>query len=87
MNPIWTNHELYEALGRHDSEEQRRAFELLYRELYAVSLFMLQSAQVAEPHEWAKDCTQEAIVKIWKNLDSCQQPAAVRRQPGVGCHP
>jgi RNA polymerase sigma factor (sigma-70 family) len=78
MNPIWTNRELYEALGRHGSEEQRRAFELLYRELYAVSLFMLQNAHVAEPRELAKDCTQEAIVKIWKSLASCQQPEAVR---------
>ena len=78
MSPTWTNRELYEALGQQESEQQRQAFEALYRELYAVCLFMLQTANIAEPHELAKDCTQEAIVKVWKNLSSCEQPDSLR---------
>jgi RNA polymerase sigma factor (sigma-70 family) len=78
MTPNWTNRELYEALNRQGSEQQRQAFELLYRELYAICLFMLQTATAAEPRELAKDCAQEAIVKVWKNLGSCQQPDSLR---------
>jgi RNA polymerase sigma-70 factor (ECF subfamily) len=73
-----TNRQLFESLSQQDSEQQRRAFELLFRELYAICLFMLQNAQVSEPYELAKDCTQEAIVKVWKNLPTCQQPDSFR---------
>lgn len=78
MTANWTNRQLYDALGQQGSEQQRQAFDTLYRELYAVCFYMLQSANVAEPRELAKDCTQEAIVKIWKHLDSCEQPDALR---------
>jgi RNA polymerase sigma factor (sigma-70 family) len=74
----WTNRELYDALHQEATEQQRQAFDLLYRELYAVCFFMLQTATVAEPRELAQDCAQEAIVKIWKNLARCEQPDSLR---------
>lgn len=78
MSRTWTDRELYIAFGRDGSEQQRQAFEILYQELYAISWFMLQTTPVAEPQAVAQDCTQEALVKIWKHLDTCEQPDSLR---------
>jgi RNA polymerase sigma factor (sigma-70 family) len=78
MARTWTDCELYQACGQNGSEEQRAAFVYLHQELYALSLFMLQTAVTPEPNELAADCAQEALVKIWKNLHTCQQPDSFR---------
>jgi RNA polymerase sigma factor (sigma-70 family) len=78
MARTWTDRELYQACGQNGSEDQRAAFVYLHQELYAISLFMLQTAVTPEPHELAKDCAQEALVKIWKNLHTCEQPDSFR---------
>ncbi|MDQ3248478.1 MAG: RNA polymerase sigma factor [Chloroflexota bacterium] len=78
MTRLWTDRELYAAFGQDGSEQQRQAFEVLYQELYAISFFMLQTTRAAEPQALAQDCTQEALVKVWKHLDTCEQPDSVR---------
>ena len=78
MTRKWTDRELYNAFGQNGSDRQREAFDLLYRELYAISLFMLQTTAASEPHALAQDCAQEAIVKVWKHLATCEQPDALR---------
>src|SRR6476469_9272201 len=78
MTRKWTDRELYNAFGQNGSDRQREAFDLLYRELYAISLFMLQTTATLEPHALAQDCAQEAIVKVWKHLATCEQPDALR---------
>jgi RNA polymerase sigma factor (sigma-70 family) len=78
MSRKWTDRELYEACGQNGSEQQRSAFDLLYQELYAVSLFMLQTTLAPEPRALAQDCAQEAVVKIWKHLATCTQPDTMR---------
>jgi RNA polymerase sigma factor (sigma-70 family) len=79
MTHVWTDQELYQALGQQGAEEQRQAFEVLYRELYAIALYMVQTAALPDPQAVAQDCTQEAIVKIWRHLEQCTQPDALRR--------
>lgn len=78
MSRTWTDRELYTAFGQDGSEHQRQAFEILYQELYALSWFMLQTTSAPEPQALAQDCTQEALVKIWKYLDTCEQPDSLR---------
>jgi len=78
MSRTWTDRELYTAFGQDGSEQQRQAFEILYQELYAISWFMLQTTPVTEPQALAQDCTQEALVKIWKHLATCEQPDSLR---------
>jgi len=78
MSRTWTDRELYEACGQNGSEQQRSAFDLLYQELYAISLFMWQTTLVSEPQALAQDCAQEALVKIWKHLATCEQPDTMR---------
>jgi RNA polymerase sigma factor (sigma-70 family) len=78
MTRTWTDRELYDALAQNGSDQQRQAFELLYQELYTISLFMLQTTAAPEPGALAQDCAQEAIVKAWKNLATCEQPDLLR---------
>jgi RNA polymerase sigma factor (sigma-70 family) len=78
MTRKWTDRELYDAFGQNGSDQQHQAFELLYRELYTISLFMLQTTVAPEPQALAQDCAQEAIVKAWKNLATCEQPDSLR---------
>lgn len=78
MTRKWTDLELYEACGQDGSEQQRLAFDVLYQELYAISLYMWQTTMAAEPRALAQDCAQEAVVKVWKYLDTCKQPATLR---------
>ena len=74
----WTDRELYTALSQSGSEQQKQAFEILYQELYAISFFMLQTTAAPEPRALAQDCAQEALVKVWKHLATCEQPDAMR---------
>src|SRR5215212_3280274 len=78
MTRKWTDLELYDACGQNGSEQQRLAFDVLYQELYAISLFMLQTTVAPEPRALAQDCAQEAIVKTWRNLATCEQPDSLR---------
>jgi len=73
MSQQWSDQALYAALQQQGSDVQRAAFEQLYRELFAIAHFMVQSAAVAEPRAVAQDCAQEALVKVWKNLDTCER--------------
>ncbi len=79
MTRKWTDRELYDAVGQNGSDQQRQAFDILYQELYAISFFMLQTTVAPEPRALAQDCAQEAIVKAWKSLASCEQPASFRQ--------
>lgn len=78
MTRKWTDRELYDAFGQNGTEQQHQAFEILYQELYAISLFMLQTTVAPEPQALAQDCAQEAIVKAWKSLATCEQPDSLR---------
>ena len=73
-----SDRELYFALYKEGSDRQRVAFEALYQELYAIAFYMLQSSSFSEPNALAQDCTQEAVVKIWQHLATCEQPDAFR---------
>lgn len=78
MTREWSDRKLYEACGQAGSDEQRQAFAVLYAEFYSIALFMVQSTATPEPEELAQDCAQEALIKVWKNLATCIQPAAFR---------
>jgi RNA polymerase sigma factor (sigma-70 family) len=73
-----SDRDLYLALQEEGSDQQRAAFESLYEELYAIALFMLQNSSFPAPRELAQDCTQEAVVKIWQHLATCEQPDTFR---------
>jgi RNA polymerase sigma factor (sigma-70 family) len=78
MTREWSDRELYEACGEEGSDQQRQVFALLYVEFYSIALFMVQSAATPDPQELAQDCAQEALIKVWKNLATCTQPATFR---------
>lgn len=57
---------LYNACAQAGSYRQRRAFQELWQHLYRVALYKTHQAPVAQ------DCTQQALVNIWRHLDQCE---------------
>ncbi|HEX5943252.1 MAG TPA: sigma-70 family RNA polymerase sigma factor [Anaerolineales bacterium] len=74
MAGTWTDRMLYDACQKTGSFEQVEAFEFLFHELYARVYLMVTRTNYPEPESLAKDCAQEAIIKVWKSLDTCREP-------------
>jgi RNA polymerase sigma factor (sigma-70 family) len=67
---------LYTACRQDGSAPQVDAFEQLSAYLYRIAAAMLRDRPGGP--ELAADCTQVALVKVYQNLDRCQEPAAFR---------
>lgn len=69
MDDVW----LYDAVrGRHGLPAQEQAFTILGENLYRIAYLRL--SRKPDPDMLAADCTQEALIKIYFNLDQCQKP-------------
>ncbi|HZQ08038.1 MAG TPA: sigma-70 family RNA polymerase sigma factor [Anaerolineae bacterium] len=64
---------LYAACGERDSQRQRTAFLEIWNYLYPIALYRLHGTNGAQ------DCTQQALVKIWRKRDQCRDPGAFLR--------
>lgn len=68
--------DLYAACQNHGSDQQADAFEQLSVFFYRIAYAMLQDRPAGA--DLAADCMQLALVKVYQNLEQCQEPAAFR---------
>lgn len=80
MDDFTDQRQLYAACQRDGSQEQARAFELLWQHLYRIAYAMLRAAPDGDA--LAADCAQQALIKLHRNLSQCRQPEALREWAG-----
>ena len=79
MAGTWTDRMLYEACHKTGSMEQAEAFDILFHELCRITFYMVVTYKnCPDPESLAKDCAQEAIMKVLKSVDTCQKPDSFR---------
>jgi len=63
---------LYARCRQEGTSAQATAFQELGAYLYRVAFHLVRGRP--ELHPLAEECTQEALLTIWRSLDTCQQP-------------
>jgi len=63
---------LYARCRQEGTAAQAAAFQELGAYLYRVAFHLVRGRP--ELHALAEECTQEALLTIWRSLDTCQQP-------------
>ena len=63
---------LYARCRQEGTAAQATAFQELGVYLYRVAFHLVRGRP--ELHDLAEECTQEALLTIWRSLDTCQQP-------------
>jgi RNA polymerase sigma factor (sigma-70 family) len=63
---------LYALCRQEGTSAQAAAFHELGAYLYRVAFHLVRGRP--ELHDLAEECTQEALLTIWRSLDTCQQP-------------
>jgi RNA polymerase sigma factor (sigma-70 family) len=63
---------LYAQCRQEGTSAQATAFQELGVYLYRVAFHLVRGRP--ELHDLAEECTQEALLTIWRSLDTCQQP-------------
>jgi RNA polymerase sigma factor (sigma-70 family) len=76
MNASADSQSLYAACGADGSDAQIDAFEVLWSELYRIAYTMLRDRPGGDA--LAADCAQAALIKVYRNLAQCRNPAAFR---------
>jgi RNA polymerase sigma factor (sigma-70 family) len=61
---------LHAACSEPGSPRQRRAFEELWQYLYPIGLYKTHDTNLAQ------DLTQQALIKVWRNLSRCRAPGS-----------
>ena len=67
---------LYAACASDGSDAQIDAFEALWGHLYRIAYTMLRDRPDSDA--LAADCAQTALIKVYRNLAQCRNPAAFR---------
>ncbi len=67
---------LYAACADDGSDAQIDAFEVLWADLYRIAYTMLYDRPGGDA--LAADCAQAALIKVYRNLAQCRNPAAFR---------
>jgi RNA polymerase sigma factor (sigma-70 family) len=67
---------LYAACASDGSDAQIDAFEALWGDLYRIAYTMLRDRPGSDA--LAADCAQTALIKVYRNLSQCRDPAAFR---------
>lgn len=65
---------LYEGCRSDKVEEQNRAYEELSQYLYLIAYNFVKMR--VKPLDLAQDYTQEALERIWRNINQCREPGA-----------
>ncbi len=76
MNASADSQSLYTACADDGSDAQIDAFEVLWGDLYRIAYTMLYDRPGGDA--LAADCAQAALIKIYRNLAQCRNPAAFR---------
>ncbi len=76
MNASADSQSLYAACADDGSDAQIDAFEVLWGDLYRIAYTMLYDRPGGDA--LAADCAQAALIKIYRNLAQCRNPAAFR---------
>jgi len=76
MNASADSQTLYAACGDDGSDAQIDAFEQLWSDLYRLAYTMLRDRPGGDL--LAADCAQAALIKVYRNLAQCRNPAAFR---------
>jgi RNA polymerase sigma factor (sigma-70 family) len=63
---------LYALCRQEGTSAQAAAFQELGAYLYRVAFHLVRGRP--ELHDLAEECTQEALLTIWRSLETCQQP-------------
>jgi RNA polymerase sigma factor (sigma-70 family) len=63
---------LYTLCRQEGTSAQAAAFQELGTYLHRVAFYLVRGRP--ELHDLAEDCTQEALLTIWRSLDTCQKP-------------
>jgi RNA polymerase sigma factor (sigma-70 family) len=63
---------LYAMCRQEGTSAQAAAFQELGAYLYRVAFHLVRGRP--ELHDLAEECTQEALLTIWRSLDTCQKP-------------
>jgi RNA polymerase sigma factor (sigma-70 family) len=76
MNASADSQSLYAACADDGSDAQIDAFEVLWGDLYRLAYAMLRDRPGGDA--LAADCAQAALIKVYRNLAQCRNPAAFR---------
>lgn len=76
MRDTIDNAQLYAACRQDNSPEQAQAFNILWNYLYRITYTMVYNR--VDPEALATECTQQALIKIHRNLEQCHSPEQFR---------
>ncbi|MEM8535357.1 MAG: sigma-70 family RNA polymerase sigma factor [Chloroflexota bacterium] len=76
MSDTIDNAQLYAACRHNNSPEQTQAFTILWNYLYRITYAMVHNR--TDPEALATECTQQALIKIHRNLEQCHSPGQFR---------
>ncbi|NOK57639.1 MAG: hypothetical protein GFH27_549303n96 [Chloroflexi bacterium AL-W] len=76
MRDTIENADLYAACRHENSPEQTQAFTILWNYLYRITYTMVYNR--VDPEALATECTQQALIKIHRNMEQCHSPEQFR---------